>query len=60
MIKHFIININPIYLWSNVMYFVFLNVMNVIFFHVFFLAHGDEVFLLTFNVTVISNYSCKI
>jgi hypothetical protein len=26
----------------------------------FVLAHGDEFFFLTFNVTVISNYSCKI
>ena len=26
----------------------------------FFLAHGDECFFLTFNVIVISNYSCKI
>jgi hypothetical protein len=30
MIRNFIININPIYFWSNVMYFVFLNVMNVL------------------------------
>ena len=26
----------------------------------FVLAHGDECFLLSCNVTVISNYSCKI